>query len=266
MNIKSIIRLLGIHKIPLISKIYKGYIGLKYPNIDKVLPCHGLQILVRNPRLSTVGRSIYSKGIYEQETTCFISSKIKPGMTILDIGADIGYYTILFAKHAGSKGQVYAFEPIPRAKQYLDKNILMNRFDNVKTFGFALFDKSGKVCLEEPLTKSKINPSKKKLSGNDIQVEMKIFDEWKLKEKINNVDLVKLDVEGAELNILRGMKDTLQSQHPKILIEVHPQQLKSFGFSPSDIVKFFSELNYHIEPVDKKKIDFSYGTITLFCQ
>jgi len=104
------------------------------------------------------------------------------------------------------------------------------------------------------------------LSGNDIQVEMKMFDEWKLKEEIDNVDLVKLDVEGSELNVLKGMKNTLQSQHPKILIEIHPQQLKSFGFSPSDVIEFLSKFGYKIEPVDKTKIDFSQGNITLFCQ
>lgn len=266
MNIKSIVRLFGAHKIPFISKMYGGWLRSNLPNKDTILPCHGLQILVRNPRQSTIGKSIYLDGIYEQETTRFISSKIEPGMTILDIGADIGYYTILFAKHVGSKGQVYAFEPIPRAKWYLDKNILMNGLDNVKTFGFALFDKPGNAYLEDPFTKSKINPSKQSLSGNDIQVEMKMFDEWKLKEGINNIDLVKLDVEGAELNILQGMKNTLQSQHPKILIEVHPRQLKTFGFSPPDVIEFLSKFGYKIESVDKTKIDFSEGNTALFCQ
>ncbi len=266
MNVKSIVKLFAIHKIPLVRRMYDRWVRLKLPNRDTILPCHGLQILFMNPRQNVIGRSVYLTGVYEREATDFISSKIELGMTILDIGADIGYYTTLFAKHVGSEGRVYAFEPIPKAKWYLDKNMLMNRLDNVRTFGFALFDKSGMVCLEDPFTKSKINPSKKRLSGNDIQVEMKVFDEWKVEEGIDNVDLVKLDVEGAELNVLRGMQNTLESQNPRILIEVHAQQLKSFGFSASDIIGFLSELGYKIEPVDKTKNENSEPKTILFCQ
>ena len=98
MNIKAIVKLCGIHKIPFIRKLYDWLVSLKLPNKDVILPCHDLQILVRNPRQSIIGRSIYLKGVYEQNATRFISSKIKRNMTILDIGADIGYYNLLFAK------------------------------------------------------------------------------------------------------------------------------------------------------------------------
>ena len=266
MKIKLISRLISVLKNHFILKIYDRWFKLKIPNKDTILSCHGLRILVRNPRQSIIGKSIYLNGVYEEKSTCFLSSQIKNGMTILDIGADIGYYTLLFAKNVGSKGKVYSFEPIPRAKWYLDRNILMNGLNNVRTFNFALFDKSGQVCLENPFVKSKINPSKEKLSRNDIIVEMKMFDKWKLKEGIDNVDFVKLDVEGAELNVLRGMKNTLKKQHPKLLIEIHTHQLKDFGFFPSDIIEFLSELGYKFEPVDKTKIDFSEDNFTLFFQ
>jgi|TARA_B100001971_G_C18120684_1_gene499271 FkbM family methyltransferase len=228
--------------------------------------CHGLQILLRNPRKSIIGRSIFSTGLWEPEVTQFISSKVRQGMTVFDIGADIGYYSLLLAKLVGPTGLVFSFEPIPKAKWYLDKNIEMNGLDNVRSFDFALFDEPGVACLEAPLTLSKINLSKKKLSGKDIQVEMKVFDEWKAKGELNRVDLVKLDVEGAELNVLRGMKATLQNQKPAILVEVHSQELKSFGFSPSDLIEFLSEFGYQIDPVDKLEIDFSQSNLTIFCQ
>ena len=92
-----------------------------------------------------------------------------------------------------------------------------------------------------------------------------MLDEWKSKEGIDNIELVKFDVQGAELNVLRGMKSTLESQHPALLIEVHPQGLKNFGFSAPDIIALLTELDYRIEPVDKRKIDFSRGDLTLFC-
>lgn len=238
----------------------------KLPKKDINLPCHGLQILVRNPRKSLIGRSIYLSGLWEPETTHFISMKMKAGMNVLDVGADIGYYTLLFAKLVGAKGNVYAFEPIPKAKQYLDKNVELNELKNVSTFGFALFDDAGMVCLEDPFNKSKINPQKKRLSRNDIQVEMKVFDGLRSEESIGRVDFIKLDVEGAEMNILRGMRETIKKDRPEIIIELHPSQLKDFGFSPSEFINFFSELGYQIDPVDRLHVDFSQGNITLFCR
>lgn len=257
MNIKkSIIKFLDVCHIK--------YPRFMLPTNDVVLPFDGQRILIRNPRVSRIGRSIYLRGIWEPAATHFISSKIEAGVTALDVGADIGYYTLLFAKRVGPKGRVFAFEPIPKAKQYLDRNIEMNGFHNVKTFDFALFDESGKMCLEAPFTKSKINPSRRKLCSNDIEVKVKVFDEWAPKERIDAVDLIKLDVEGAELNVLRGMRSTLREQCPKILIEVHPEQLNTFGFLPSDVIEFLSDFGYHIEPVDKPEINFSQGNIILF--
>ena len=68
----------------------------------------------------------------------------------------------------------------------------------MSTFGFALFDDAGMVCLEDPFTKWKISPQKKRLLRNDSQVEMKVFDGWRSEESIDRVDFIKLDVEGAE--------------------------------------------------------------------
>ena len=247
-------------------RLYKGIFAKKLPDRDMILPCHGLQILVRNPRKSLIARSIYLSGLWEPETTHLISKKMKPGMNVLDVGADIGYYTILFAKLVGAKGKVYAFEPIPKAKQYLDKNVELNELKNISTFGFALFDDAGMVCLEDPFNKSKINPQKKRLSKNDIQVEMKVFDGLRSKESIDRVHFMKLDVEGAEMNILRGMRETIKKDRPEILVELHPRQLKDFGFLPSDILEFLTGLGYQIDPVDRPHIDFSQGNITLFCK
>lgn len=261
MEIKWIAKSIGLHKIPLVRSLYDRIREMKIPNKNVTVSCHDLRILVRNPRQSIIGRSLYLEGIWEPIVTKFISPQIKNGMTVLDIGADIGYYTLLFAKLVGNKGRVFSFEPIPKAKWFLDKNIEMNSLNNVSVLSFALFDKPGKVCLEDPFTKSKINTSKKTLSENDIIVEMKVFDDWKSEEGIDRVDLVKIDVEGAELNILRGMKNTLQSDRPGLLIEVHPQLMESFGFSPSDLTEFLLEFGYQIEPVDN-----AYDNQTIFCK
>ncbi|MDZ7697253.1 MAG: FkbM family methyltransferase [Deltaproteobacteria bacterium] len=252
----------------LIRKLFLYYraLRIKILNKDVILSLDGLRILVRNPRQAFIGRSLYLEGTWEQEVTQFVSSNVKPGMILLDVGADIGYYTLLFAKLIGQTGRVFSFEPIPKSKWYLDKNIEMNGLSNVSTFNFALFDKAAKACLEEPLTKSKINPFKEQLTGSDIVVEMKVFDDWKFDKGIAHVDLVKIDVEGAELNVLRGMTDTLQTNRPSLIIEVHPKQLEDFGFSPDDLSEFLIMLGYTIKPIDKLNLDLSAGNITVFCE
>lgn len=269
MNFKLITeKVLKLIKNPLslFRRLRQNVLLKQIPDRDLLLPWNDMEIIVRSPHKSIIGRSILFEKIWEPDVTKFISSWIKPDITVLDIGADIGYYTLLFAKLVGPKGKVYSFEPIPKAKWYLDENIKNNKLNNVETFSFALFDKQGHVCLEDPFIKSKINLSKKTLRKNDIMVEMKIFDSWRPNEIIEKVDLVKIDVEGAEMNILRGMKATLQNERPSILVEVHPYQLKSFGFTASDLVEFLTTFAYKITPINKKTIDFSRGNITLFCE
>jgi len=95
-----------------------------------------------------IGKPIYLTGLWEPKDTHFISSKINPGITVLDIGADIGYYTLVLAKLVGPKGSLFSFEPIPKAKWYLDKNIEMNGLVNVGTFDLALFHEPAMVSLE----------------------------------------------------------------------------------------------------------------------
>jgi len=267
--------MLNLKNIPVIRTVYSfsrnlyyKVRDLKFPNKDVVLPCYGgLRLLVINPRRQKlIGRPIFLTGVWETDVTNFISSVVKPDMTVLDVGADIGYYTVIFAKFVGPKGRVFSFEPIPKAKEYLDKNIKLNGFGNVETLDFALFDRPGTVCLESPFTKSKINLLKKTLSIDDIMVEMKIFDEWHTLKRIGQIDLIKIDVEGAEYNILRGMQNTLQKYHPSLLIEVHPKQLRDFGASPSDILELLKPLGYLFQAIGEQVLDFSGGNIHIFCR
>ena len=170
MNIKSIAISLRIHQVNFAVRLYHWYLFRRLPNHDIVVPCNGLQMYVHNSHISIMGRSIFLTGVWEPEATQFISSVLKPGMSVVDIGAEIGYYTLLFARLVGPKGCVYSFEPKPSIKAKLDKNIERNGLDNVRTFGLALFDESGVACLEE--TTARINPHAETLSESDEKVEM----------------------------------------------------------------------------------------------
>lgn len=244
-----------------ISKIYHSISNLKLPNKDIVVNCGNYQLVVNNPRNSVIGRSIYETGVWEADVTEFISSKIKPGWTIFDIGSHIGYYSLLFAKLAGEQGQVHCFEPSP-TKETLRQNAELNQWANLIIHDFALFDREGTICMGER-GKTRI---KTEISAQDVLVDMKIFDEWKKQQDIKSFDLFKLDVEGAEFNILQGMKQTIEEFKPAILIEVHTEMLPDFGFTAVNVVDFLENAGYEIEPVDRDELILSQGNITLYCQ
>ena len=113
--------------------------------------CDGLgyRIKVRPPRTSVIGRSIYLHGILEKEVTNIAQEKIKKGWNILDIGADVGYYSLLFASKCGPKGKVAAFEPDPEAIPYLNDNISMFEYSNIDMYDFALFNHVGHGMMKQ---------------------------------------------------------------------------------------------------------------------
>ena len=122
----------------------------RFPNKDVTVDLQGMRILVRNPRRSVIGRSIYSPGIWENDFTEFLMPRVHSGMTALDVGGDIGYFTLLFSQKVGPQGKVYVFEPAPQPKQYLDHNIALNNLENVECIALALSNAPGRVVLELP--------------------------------------------------------------------------------------------------------------------
>ncbi|MFC1667838.1 FkbM family methyltransferase [Chlamydiota bacterium] len=254
-----------LRKCSFLKDSYNKIVSITLPNKDLIVISNELKYLVRNPRKSLIGRSLYRKGVWEPELTSTVLSLVKPGMTIVDVGADIGYFTLLFAKCAGEGGQVFSFEPIPKAREYLERNIALNGFKNIRIESCALFDSERNIILEQPFNKSRVNPKKKIASSHDIRVITRIFDQWVEKRNIARIDAIKIDVEGAELNVLKGMKKSIQKYHPHFFIEIHPEYIKQFGYKTAEVIAFLNDYKYRIEPVNMPKIDFSKENCIVHC-
>ena len=197
--------------------------------------------------------------------TKYICPRITSGMMAIDIGADIGYYTLLFAKRVRKLGRVIAFEPIPSAIKMLERNIRLNNYGNVTVCDFALFSTNGSVILEAPRELSRINPGKISHETNGIEIQTRVFDECVPELDIQKIDLVKIDVEGAELDVLRGMRRSLEKYHPALLVEVHPNGLVHFNYRPEDLLEFLKDMKYYPRPVDQPALDFKNGNVTIYC-
>jgi len=188
---------------------------------------------------------------YEQNETNFIKNSINRGDIVIDIGANIGYYTLLFARLVGDTGKVYSFEPDPRNFLLLEKNVQINNYSNVLLEKKAVSNKSQK----SQLYMTEFTPVSSMHKGNssiidEIDIDVVTLDDY---FKINPIrpDFIKIDIEGYELNALKGMKSILQSSDKtKIMIEYNPLTKKVFNSDPMDSLTFLDELGYKFKDLN----------------
>ena len=191
-------------------------------------------------------RQIFMYGVYrvEEKHREMMLGRIREGSTILDIGAHIGYYTLLFAKRAGAGGRVIAFEPSTATYEKLLENISLNDFDNISTVKAAASNRSGTATINLAAGYNTGSTSLHFDSGavGTEQVDTIAIDEYLSRHAIDDVNVVKIDVEGHELQVLEGMRATLAepaNQAPEIFVEVNEKTLESAG---TPVEAIFDEL------------------------
>lgn len=195
--------------------------------------------------------------IYEENETNFIKDSINEGDIVIDIGANIGYYTLLFARLVGNTGKVYSFEPDPRNCLLLEKNIQINDYNNIVLEKKAISDKTEKSILyvtddNAGSTMHKGNSTTK----NEIDIDAITLDDY---FKANSIapDFIKIDIEGYELNALKGMKMVLQSSNKiKIMIEYNPLTKNFFNSDPMDSLNFLGELDFKFKDLNSNSQTF----------
>ncbi|MER3501893.1 MAG: hypothetical protein C4295_10580 [Candidatus Fervidibacterota bacterium] len=190
---------------------------------------------------------IYQRS-YEPNTQAFLKGFLKTGMTVLDIGAHHGFYTLLAARCVGLVGKVTAFEPSPRERRRLIWHVRLNRCPQVLVEPFALSDREGtmELYLTQDNSANSLSPPKISPIVGKVTVKVTTLDAYCQRNRIERVDLVKMDAEGAELLILQGAKKLLQGKlRPVIITEVNPQTAVRFGYSVDDLKAFLTELKFH---------------------
>ena len=249
-------------KFPLLISFYQRlYFLWVKEELKKVKIPLNCQLLV-STKDAGVGLYLLNKKFFEPQQTKLVFKEVKKGTTVFDVGANIGYYTILASKLAGNKGRVYAFEPDKRNLRLLKENIKINDCQNVTIIPKVVSEKNGKVIFYSNLLSqgesslAKIGFSKKE------RVKSTNLDDFIRKEKIGNVDVLKIDVEGAEIGVINGGRKFLEKNKGcKIFIECNPKALNQFGFDGSDLTKKLRKLgfsvSYVINEFDQKTSKFS---------
>jgi FkbM family methyltransferase len=198
-------------------------------------------------------------GKYEPYETKLILRQTKKGDVIVDIGANIGYYTILLADKVGKKGKVYAFEPDLTSFEILEKNIKANKLENIVAINVAIGSKNGKL----ELYKSKENFGDHKLYGKGERKAVKVINlDNFLEEKVN---LMKIDTQGWEPEVIEGAKRIIKEWKPILFMEYSPTSYREANLDREKMMmwleriykKFFwiDECLYIYRVLNKGKID-----------
>ncbi len=188
---------------------------------------------------------------YEIEHVTFINEVVKEAMTVIDIGAHIGFFSIIFAKRVGARGKVIAFEPTLSTYELLNKTIKINKIkDIVKAEQKAVGDRKDTVKfyvtdIEAHNSNSLSNNQRDYGNEHSIEVEMISIDEYVKENGIGQVDFVKIDAEGAEYSVLKGLKNTIDKDKPQIILSLHPDSIKNFGDSLKEIWNYIEERGYN---------------------
>ncbi len=188
-------------------------------------------------------------GDFETGELAFVSRFLKPGMTVLDIGAHHGLYTLLASRRVGHTGKVVAFEPSPRERRALRLHLKINSCANVMVQSQALSDENteGTLHVVESWAAgcNSLRPPDVPAQTSPVEVEVARLDDWLAEHKVEQVDFIKLDVEGAELAVLLGAKNLLgRRPRPVILAEVQDIRAAAWHYAARDIVTMLEDRDY----------------------
>mgnify|MGYP001559237627 FL=1 len=239
LDIKKIIK---INNLLRLKRLFRRYHSL-----------HGFKIWVkRHDKMNDILENYKCLTVYEPETTKIIEANVGPRQTCVDVGASIGYFTLLFSRIVGSKGRVIAIEPTDFQQPYLRKNIKKNGYgDRVVQVHCGAWDKT--EILKMPLSAP---------AYCQFELQCRPIDDILEDLRILEVDFIKIDVDGPEPKVLKGLIRTIErSPNMKMIIEFYPKYIENGGCS----VKEFQDLldKYFTHTVIPS--DYTEGCWNLFC-
>lgn len=194
-----------------------------------------------------IQQQIYFLDYFDKNGIEFLRKNLRKDSVFFDIGANIGCYSLIAAKLTRDEGKVFSFEPVKNISNRLNYNMKLNNFKNVVIEKKAVFNKSEKLKLfvsgAENQGMSSIFHHDTE-SGNTEIVDAVILDDYVKSIDLKRLDIIKIDIEGAEYFAIEGMKNTLKSFKPIIIMEISEDVLKNSSVNKSDILELMQSLNY----------------------
>jgi FkbM family methyltransferase len=191
-----------------------------------------------------------AEGKFEADKVRALQQLLKPGMTFVDVGANKGDFTLLAAKMMGDRGRIIAFEPVPDNLHWLRKSIALNGYRSIEVVEIALSDSAGRALIHlGPFSGWHSLLDTEGGTGETIEVETQTLDAF-LEERGASADVIKIDVEGAELQVLKGAERTLAAGRPlTVFVECHPHR----GVDTAEVWDVFARHGFSFR--DPKEIE-----------
>lgn len=184
-------------------------------------------------------------GSYELKKRELFEKTVRPGFVVFDIGAHVGYYTLLASRLVGAEGTVIAFEPLPRNLRYLKQHLEMNKASNVRLIEAAVTRSTGTARFEQRPSHAMGGLS---MQG-DLTVATVSIDELCAKAGIPRPDVIKMDIEGGEADALLGMRAVLEQSKPTIFLATHGPEVHQ------RCLEFLGSLGYALTPVNGPSLE-----------
>jgi FkbM family methyltransferase len=207
-----------------------------------------------------LGHHLLSDG-FEEPEYAFVRPFLKKGMTVLDIGANEGYYTLLASHCVGQSGQVIAFEPSPRERRRLCTNLLINNCRNVQVLALAVGSSEDQVNLhvvKGPESGcNSLRPPDIQGETQPVKVNMTTLDDFLRRNGTRRVDFIKMDVEGAELSVLGGAAALLRTTpRPFVMTEISDLRTRPWGYRAKEIASFLFNLDFALfQPTSRGRLN-----------
>lgn len=228
----------------------KSFVGGAARSLIGMLPRNAVLPILKGPlrgKKWVIGSSFQScwLGVYEYEKQREFIRTVRPADVVYDVGANVGFYTLLASTLVGSEGRVYSFEPLPRNLALLKRHVQLNQLKNVEIFDGAVSDKTGTAQFStgEIPEMTHLSPT------GDIQVRTYQLDDLVSTGRLPPPRVMKVDVEGAEADVLSGARDLLQRHKPVVLLATHGAEVHR------KCCDFLRKLGYDLHPLDDKPLE-----------
>ena len=238
-----------LYKMKYRAKLIHANAEISVPNRKLYKTIYGDYFLLND--IGCIDKDIKNFSVWEPESTSVIKNLVKPDDVVLDIGANIGYYTVIMSKIVGKTGKVLAFEPTKHFFDVLRNTVEVNNLTNVQLYDFGLSDKNSESEIsigEHSATIHWIKDS----DGNSItplsveQISLKRLDDIIDSMNIDKLDFIKIDVDGHEPAFLDGAWKTLKKYKPTILMEISHRHYRKAGYLAWDFYHNLREKGFHI--------------------
>ena len=190
------------------------------------------------------GEHGYWLGSYEMNKRLAFEREIQPGSVVYDVGANVGYFSLLASELTGKEGQVYSFEPLPRNIKFLMKHKSLNNLNNIEVIEAAVSFQSGEALFD--LGASSAMGHLSEVGG--LRVRMVSLDDLVSEGELQPPEYIKIDVEGAEYDVLRGAEKIIEKFRPTLFLDTHQRT------AHQNTIQYLEEHHYNFEILDGKPL------------